>query len=389
MVFFLENIFSIIVGFIGLLVTFILVFSHKSNKYVNIYLALILFIVSVKSIHGGFSENYNLLFLDINFNWLRPLSIITLPFFYLYFESLFKDRIHLKKKVYLHFLLPIFLAIFSAFQNKFKFLEPAPFYLILSFLVISIILFYIIKNSFLFFKFFKNKNLIFIKHFNLVNKWVFFIYIIFIIGSIRLIISVYFDFERDQKGLANMSNVFKNCVLLLLLVKLLISPEILFGYPKLKIRLSGFDKNLIFNNEVWSIKEVATSNIQDAKLSRLINTKLVPYLNEIEKFIINENPFRSSKYRANNLAENLSIPSSHLAYIFKYHCKMSFTEYKNHHRIEDALKLINEGFLDSKTFDGLAEKVGYVSYNPFFTSFKKRTNYSPKQYHELIVLKTN
>ena len=385
MVFFIESIFSVIVGFLGLLLTCILVFSQKSNKYIIIYLALVLFIVSIRSIVGGFSENDNLMLLDIDFNRLKPLSIIVMPFSYLYIESLFKDRIHSKTKVYLHFLLPILLAIFYAFQNKFKLLEPALFYSIFSFLLISIILFYIIKVSFLFLCFLKNKISISEKHFNLINKWVTFIYIIFIIGSIILIISLYFDFKRGQKGFVNISNIFKNCVLLFLFVKLLISPEILFGYLKLKDRLFGFYKYLIFNDEILSIKEVKTSRLQDYKLNQLINTKVVSYLNEIQQFIISENPFRSPKYTVNNLAENLSMPSSHLAYIFRYHCKMSFVEYKNHHRIEDALKLINEGFLDLKTFESLAKKVGYVSYNPFFTSFKKRTNYSPKEYLKLSV----
>ena len=380
MVFFLDSVFSITVGFVGLLVTFIMIFSQKSNRYVNTYLALILFIVSMRSIHGGFSENYNLIFLDIDFNWLKPLYIIVMPLSYLYFESLFKNRIRLKRKVYLHFLLPILLAIIYAFQNKFKFLESTLFYLIFYSLLISIILYYIIKKSFLFFEFFKNKDSISENHFSQLNKWVSFIFIIFIVGSIRLIFSLYFDLEKGQKGSANISNIFKNSLLLLLLIKLLISPEILFGYLKLKEKLSGFDKNLKFNHEIWILKDAVTSSLQDAKLSQLVNTKIVSYLNEIEKFIINETPFRSPKYSVYNLANNLSIPSSHLAYIFKYHCKMSFTEYKNHYRIEDALKLINEGFLDSKTFEGLAEKVGYVSYNPFFTSFKKQTNYSPKVY---------
>ena len=384
MVFFLDSVFSITVGFVGLLVTFIMIFSQKSNRYVNTYLALILFIVSMRSIHGGFSENYNLIFLDIDFNWLKPLYIIVMPLSYLYFESLFKNRIRLKRKVYLHFLLPILLAIIYAFQNKFKFLESTLFYLIFYSLLISIILYYIIKKSFLFFEFFKNKDSISENHFSQLNKWVSFIFIIFIVGSIRLIFSLYFDLEKGQKGSANISNIFKNSLLLLLLIKLLISPEILFGYLKLKEKLSGFDKNLKFNHEIWILKDAVTSSLQDAKLSQLVNTKIVSYLNEIEKFIINETPFRSPKYSVYNLAKNLSIPSSHLTYIFKYHCKMSFTEYKNHYKIEDAIKLMNEGFLDSKTFEGLAEKVGYVSYNPFFTSFKKQTSYSPKAYQDRI-----
>jgi hypothetical protein len=103
MIFFLDSVFSITVGFVGLLVTYIIIFSQKSNRYVNTYLALILFIVSMKSIHGGIFQNDKLVVLGVDFNWLKILPIITLPFSYLYFESLFKDRNQIKKKVYLHF----------------------------------------------------------------------------------------------------------------------------------------------------------------------------------------------------------------------------------------------------------------------------------------------
>jgi AraC-like DNA-binding protein len=380
MIFFLESVFSITVGFIGLLVAFIIIFLQKSNRYVNTYLALILFVISSKSIYLGFFQDNNLVVLGVDFNWLKILQIIVLPFPYLYLELLFKKRTQIKKRVYLHFLLPIILIVFSTFQNKFQLLAPALFYSIFSSLIISITLFYIIKNSFLFFEFFKNKNSILEKHFNQLNKWGSFFFIIFIFGSIRLVFSLYFDLERGQEGSAKISNGFKNFFLLLLCVRLLISPEILFGYPKLKEKLSGFYKDLKFNDEIWILKKVVTANLQDAKLTQLINTKIGSYLNKIEKFIIKETPFRTPNYSVYNLSIKLNIPSSHLAYIFKYHCKMSFTEYKNHYRIKDALKLINKGFLDSKTFKSLAKKVGYVSYNPFFISFKKLTNYSPKVY---------
>jgi YesN/AraC family two-component response regulator len=82
----------------------------------------------------------------------------------------------------------------------------------------------------------------------------------------------------------------------------------------------------------------------------------------------------------NDLSNSLNIPSSHLAYIFKCHCKLSFVEYKNYCKINDSLNLINNNFLESKTFDALAYKVGFKSYNSFFIYFKKQTNYSPKDY---------
>ena len=79
MIFFLDSVFSITVGFVGLLVTYIIIFSQKSNRYVNTYLALILFIVSLKSMLVGFFQNDSLVVLGVDFNWLKIVPIITLP----------------------------------------------------------------------------------------------------------------------------------------------------------------------------------------------------------------------------------------------------------------------------------------------------------------------
>lgn len=64
---------------------------------------------------------------------------------------------------------------------------------------------------------------------------------------------------------------------------------------------------------------------------------------------------------------------------------MSFVEYKNYSKIKDSLNLINENFLESKTLDYLAYKVGFKSYNNFYISFKKHTNYAPKEWINKII----
>jgi AraC-like DNA-binding protein len=80
------------------------------------------------------------------------------------------------------------------------------------------------------------------------------------------------------------------------------------------------------------------------------------------------------------MANELNIPVSHLIYMFKYHCQYTFTEYKTIIKIEDAKRLIESGFLTVNTLESLAIEVGFSSYNPFFTAFKKLTGKSPNEY---------
>lgn len=49
-------------------------------------------------------------------------------------------------------------------------------------------------------------------------------------------------------------------------------------------------------------------------------------------------------------------------------------------RISQAIKLIEEGYLKSNTIESLAMNVGFSSYSPFYTSFKKITGTSPQEY---------
>ena len=76
----------------------------------------------------------------------------------------------------------------------------------------------------------------------------------------------------------------------------------------------------------------------------------------------------------------LNIPKSHLKYLFKYHSKTSFSDFKKISRIQDSLDLIDQNFLTTNTLESLSKEVGFTSYNPFFTSFKDVVGKSPQEY---------
>ena len=71
---------------------------------------------------------------------------------------------------------------------------------------------------------------------------------------------------------------------------------------------------------------------------------------------------------------------SHLIFVFKYHSELSFSDYKKISRIQNSLVLINNNYLASNTLDTLAKKVGFSSYNPFFSCFKDVVGKSPHEY---------
>ena len=167
-------------------------------------------------------------------------------------------------------------------------------------------------------------------------------------------------------------SITQSFLLLLVFLKILMSPEILFGYPKLIEQIAGLNNEIKINDFIWEPTILNISNKQEYKLQTKIVDKINSYIIAIENFIEKESPFRDSNYSINDLSNSLNIPSSHLAYIFKYHCKLSFVEYKNYCKINDSLKLINNNFLESKTFDALAYKVGFKSYNSFFIYLKSR-----------------
>lgn len=80
------------------------------------------------------------------------------------------------------------------------------------------------------------------------------------------------------------------------------------------------------------------------------------------------------------MASKLGVPTSHIVYLFKYHSKMTFSEYRMNSRIQDAIHLMMDGFLKMNTLEALAYKTGFSSYNPFFSAFKKITGLSPQEY---------
>ncbi len=378
----IQNFFSIFVGTLGFCVVFILLFSYKSNKIVNGYLAVVLFLASLRSIFSVV-ENYFLTpFSNINLSAIYSISLIAVPSVYLYLITLIKDKKVFYFKNLFHFIFPILLFFYFGFfyYKLVKYHKAIEVVLELS--VIFFILIYLFKIFKIYFKIVKKNEIEIIsdKHYQIIKSWLNFIIIIIIIILSRLLIALCFEVFSGRKFSGNTISIAQSFLLLLVFLKILLSPEILFGYPRLTKQETNIDEGIKINDYIWETTVLNISNKQESKLKNKLANKTDSYIISIESFVEKTNPFRNPNYTIIDLSNNLNIPSSHLAYIFKYHCKLSFVEYKNYCKINDSLNLINNNFLDDKTLDALAYKVGFKSYNSFYIYFKKQTNYSPKDY---------
>ncbi len=137
-------------------------------------------------------------------------------------------------------------------------------------------------------------------------------------------------------------------------------------------------------NDIWIKKpDIELNNNQHLVLKEKIEANIIDYIKEIESISLKFELFRNSNLTIADLANSLKIPKSHLSYLFKYHSKISFSEYKKRIRIHDAINQIELNYLKSNTLESLSKKVGFTSYNPFFTSFKEVSGQSPLEYYKM------
>ncbi|WP_226789288.1 helix-turn-helix domain-containing protein [Polaribacter reichenbachii] len=225
------------------------------------------------------------------------------------------------------------------------------------------------------------------EHFKLVKNWTIYFYVIHILSSLTVLISLYIEIKNGSLPSGKSMAIFLLLFWLFIFFKILISPEILYGLPILNKTLLRFNNSLLENTEIlkprtdnWLLVTKDKKSNQDQKLQEKITKNISSYILEVDKLSTEELIFRNQKASQNTIAEKLGVPTSHIVYLFKYHSKISFSEYRMNSRIQDAIHLINQNFLNNETFESLAYTTGFSSYNPFFSAFKKITTYSPQDY---------
>ena len=374
-----EHFILFIVGLIGLVTLSLILFSIKSNKLVNLYLVLLISLASVRML---IRSTYLLGLQDQINDFSGPYKsflLFSLPFFFLYFKSIISDSKQFNRKDLIHFIFPIVLFVFNLIFLNHDYLAPK-FIRYTNLIVCSFFAIFYFVKSFLILKnnLWNKQQIIHIEHYKLIRNWTLFLISICGILTLRLIVSLAFESVMSNELTGKTLTFLQVILWLIIFLKILISPEILYGLPQLVPKESNTKHSDTIN--FWHIGEIDITNQQDKKLKEKVDSKILELIDEIEFLAKENNFFRNQKITIMDMANELTIPVSHLVYMFKYHCNLTFTEYKTQIRIEDAKQLIESGFLTINTLESLAIEVGFSSYNPFFTAFKKLVGKSPNEY---------
>jgi AraC-like DNA-binding protein len=365
----LIDITFILNGALGLICAIMILFSIRSNRNVNVYLAILIFGASFRMILRGYLELTGQANIISDFSRIN-IFLIGTPLPYLYFKNLILNQSKIQVKNLVHFILPVMLLI----ENKFHPIESViPFNQIREILIISMPIYYCVASFEILRKNIWKKNppiKIETLEAHLLIRWTIILYVTFLLMGFRVIYSlVIMDYHGDW---------LTSLAWFIVFMMILTSPSILKTYIH---RISKDSETGTKSNSFWRHKPITPIvNKQDLQLSQKINPDIKSYMMQIDSFIEENNFFRQQGLSINDFAHKLKMPKSHLSFLFKYHSEISFTDFKKYVRIKNAIQLIDNEYLKSNTFDSLAKEVGFTTYNTFFISFKEVTGKAPQNY---------
>jgi AraC-like DNA-binding protein len=365
----LIDITFILNGALGLICAIMILFSIRSNRNVNVYLAILIFGASFRMILRGYLELTGQANIISDFSRIN-IFLIGTPLPYLYFKNLILNQSKIQVKNLVHFILPVMLLI----ENKFHPIESViPFNQIREILIISMPIYYCVASFEILRKNIWKKNppiKIETLEAHLLIRWTIILYVTFLLMGFRVIYSlVIMDYHGDW---------LTSLAWFIVFMMILTSPSILKTYIH---RISKDSETGTKSNSFWRHKPITSIvNKQDLQLSQKINPDIKSYMMQIDSFIEENNFFRQQGLSINDFAHKLKMPKSHLSFLFKYHSEISFTDFKKYVRIKNAIQLIDNEYLKSNTFDSLAKEVGFTTYNTFFISFKEVTGKAPQNY---------
>lgn len=356
--------------------------QYKFKKHINVHIIILFTISSVRFLTFGLSE---IPILGTIAEFTERVSLtFTWPLTYIYLCKIIYNKPQFQKTDFTVYILPAFLTLIYA-------LEP-----LLSGVIYSIALFTCMTSVFLlnWYYFYKSSTLIYSnflkpnrieKTRNVTNKAIkklgYFIYITISLLFLRIMV-VNLLFRNQFSTTINQYLLWVSCIIwIAFYIKMLITPEFIYGYELMNNKIDEINKNQIQNDNFWgTISNQPILIEKDQLIHSKIEKKIPYYILEIEKKAIESNIFLKQNFQIEDLSNEMKSPKSHIKFIFKYHAKISFTEYKRRIRVQKAIKLINDGYLKSNTLESLASTIGFSSYSTFFKSFKKVHTISPQEF---------
>lgn len=358
--------------------------TQHEHSLINKYLFIIIAVNAARFfLHGisiAFPEIHSTNFVKI----LDISSVMLMPCFYLYFYNIINED-KFESKNLLHFIVPFLLGCIIITAYFVESIKIDLFQKIFFFVSIILYLTYAVFGFLLLYKNVWNRNSeikVIQKQNNVIKNWTIFLFVFLVMILVfNVVKSLIFKNPTFNNNFLWISSL----VWMSIFVKLILTPEILYGYNFLNKTIKTATEEVLLKN-VWLIEGKAIPIIigREKILAPKIKLMLMDYLQQIEELSFHTQAFRDPDYGLYDIAHAMNIPVSHINFVFKYHCNESFSDFKKIVRIHDAIQLLENGYLHTHKVEMLATHVGFASYNTFIVAFKSITGLTTQEYLKRI-----
>lgn len=383
----LLDIFVFLTVFLAIYISFFIIKNGGKHNKANIYQGLSLFSFSLLAFEEFLNNTGYITRVLPLISFSQPLNFFLGPLFYLY--VVFNLNPDNKRKIWYHFILPVFWAFYAGFYiaqpNEVKYNS----YLSLKhpdWEQVKVI------RTF-------SEDPLFIRQYcnqlTIVSLLTYYIAsLVVIIKKLKSINQSFFNVKSPQVALVR--NSFAHSFITILAYSIL---KIIFGmksdvgmvvvtYYCIYVFIISFriTNSSTYFSQPFSILDFPTAKYQKSSLTEERKDEL---LNKIKYEMEVNLYFTNNLSSLAGLAKQINKPTHHVSQVINERLNKNFFELLASYRIEYAGKLIKEDRNSKLTIEELADKVGYNSKSSFNTAFKKYTSTTPSEYRKNLKLQKN
>ena len=327
----IEYTFILFTGLIGFLLIYLMLTKFGASNLINGFLIFNIGIASSRFIvFSSYHMHFQSLTDDFNSSF-KFIILLIFPSSYLYVKAIIRDQPIDFLTILKHLSLPLVLFIFNVICLLYQFQLSYFTHSVNLSVTLFLAIFYLSKTVFACYKnLWKTPFSTNIEHYQTIKKWTIFYCIVCFLITIRGTISFIFEHSLSYSiSGKHISLAIGAALWLLVFIRILKTPEILFGMPKIAIITPHIEEVNGNISPVWKISPELISAKKDLKLKEKIDSNVLELIQEIEYAVKEKQVFYKTNVSLNDLAKQVGVPESHLNYLFLYHCSLSFLEYKN------------------------------------------------------------
>ena len=243
-------------------------------------------------------------------------------------------------------------------------------------------LYYLYKNFKLLLNAFSNGKLLG-THGKLIGQWALFVlfplsmlFMLFLESFVSIILGIPVKIDLEPSLLIR---TFFVSGILLFVFK---NEAIQFGMPQLNLDDELENKSKISNAKGEDLVWIKSKEHENTLLGERVfqnQENIDRMIDKVDTYVRLNHPFRNPNFGLDELSRAVRIPTQHLRYVFKYHSKMGFVNYRNYCRMEDLIaRLLNEEH-SNYTLEALALEHGFGSHSVVLRTFKLHYNATPTE----------